>query len=235
MRGRGPHAQGLDLRQHLRACRLVAVALLALDGALELIGGDEPDVEKDLAEPLRPTLRRQQMLPHDHGLDLRALQHPVLDQVLAERSHAIPPSERTTSCKRLLGPHEGPGRRPRSVTVCDLARVPAGSVHICKACRAVLRRGREATVYDSPHMGPIVGQPRWRSEGHRYLQERSFRPWGPGTDRPSVGAVARQHGTARQPTEDGIIFVVLVLTLGFLIFMMSVPMWFSSVVRGLTG
>ncbi len=36
-------------------------------------------------------------------------------------------------------------------------------------------------------------------------------------------------------TEDSVIFVVLVLTLLFLAFMTSVPIWFSGFVRGLTG
>lgn len=36
-------------------------------------------------------------------------------------------------------------------------------------------------------------------------------------------------------TEDQVVFVVLVLTLLFLVFMMSVPLWFSAFVRGLVG
>lgn len=45
----------------------------------------------------------------------------------------------------------------------------------------------------------------------------------------------RAERTARYPTEDGVIFVVLVVTLFFLAFMMSVPLWFSAFIRGLTG
>ena len=41
--------------------------------------------------------------------------------------------------------------------------------------------------------------------------------------------------TERIRAEDGVIFVVLVLTLLFLMFMVSVPIWFSGFVRGLTG
>ena len=47
--------------------------------------------------------------------------------------------------------------------------------------------------------------------------------------------MARPHETVRGSTEDGIVFAVLVFTLAFLIFMMSVPIWFTSFVRGLTG
>ena len=47
--------------------------------------------------------------------------------------------------------------------------------------------------------------------------------------------MARPHGAVRGSTEDGVVFAVLVLTLAFLIFMMSVPIWFTSFVRGLTG
>lgn len=39
----------------------------------------------------------------------------------------------------------------------------------------------------------------------------------------------------RAATEDGIVFLVLLATLAFLMFMASVPIWFPSFVRGLTG
>ncbi len=47
--------------------------------------------------------------------------------------------------------------------------------------------------------------------------------------------MARPHETVRDSAEDGIVLTVLVLTLAFLVFMMSVPIWFTSFVRGLTG
>jgi len=39
----------------------------------------------------------------------------------------------------------------------------------------------------------------------------------------------------RARAEDGVIFVVLVLTLLFLMFMASVPIWFTGFVRALGG
>lgn len=47
--------------------------------------------------------------------------------------------------------------------------------------------------------------------------------------------MARPHETVPGPAEDGIVLAALVLTLALLIFMMSVPIWFTSFVRGLTG
>jgi hypothetical protein len=47
--------------------------------------------------------------------------------------------------------------------------------------------------------------------------------------------VAGPTETAERRAEDGVIFVVLVLALAFFVFMASVPIWFSSFVRGLTG
>ena len=41
--------------------------------------------------------------------------------------------------------------------------------------------------------------------------------------------------TERARAEDGVIFVVLLLTLAFLMFMMSVPIWLSGFVRSIAG
>lgn len=63
--------------------------------------------------------------------------------------------------------------------------------------------------------------------GRRALSRRVGRDYGRG--------MAPRADRASQETEDQVIFVALILTLAFLMFMMSVPIWFSAFIRSLSG
>lgn len=45
----------------------------------------------------------------------------------------------------------------------------------------------------------------------------------------------RAERTVRRETEDSVVFLVLVFTLFFIVFMLSVPLWLSALIRGLAG
>lgn len=45
----------------------------------------------------------------------------------------------------------------------------------------------------------------------------------------------RSERTAKGPAEDGVVFIALVATLFYIVFMLSLPLWLSTVIRSLTG
>lgn len=45
----------------------------------------------------------------------------------------------------------------------------------------------------------------------------------------------RTERTVHGQAEDGVIFIALVVMLFYLVFMLSLPLWFSAVIHSLTG